>query len=108
MRRKAKNTFEMDNLVVSTIRGHIGRENAISGDELFKILNNKGYHITRNSIINIVERVIEERYLPICSLNRNGYYFPKDKEDIELAISHLQSRVDGLNKRIDFLKRFIF
>jgi hypothetical protein len=106
--RKSKETFERDNLVVETIRGHIGKENAISGDELFKILNDNGYHTTRKSIVAIVERVIEQRYLPICSLNGKGYYFPKCKDDIESAIAHLQLRVDGLNERIKFLKQFMF
>lgn len=108
MRKKSKEAFEMDNLVVETIRSHIGKENAISGDELFKILNDNGYHITRKHIINIIKRVIEERYLPVCSLNGKGYYFPKCKDDIESAIAHLQLRVDGLNERINFLKQFIF
>lgn len=106
--RKTKETFEMDTLVVNTLRKHIGKDNAIGGEELYIILRNNGYVVNRRSIVSIIKRIIEQRYIPVCSLNGNGYYLPNCKEDIVQAIAHLQARVDGLNNRINFLKQFIY
>ncbi len=104
---KQMEVFKRDNLIVDIIRSHIGEENAIGGKELSKILEENGYS-TRTEIHTIVSKIIKERYLPICSLSGKGYYFPKNKQDIESAISHLQSRVDEIQSRIDFLKQFLF
>ena len=103
-----KQVFKRDNVLVDIIREHIGSENAISTEQLSKILNEKGYSTKSSSIHIIVARLIKERYLPICSINSKGYYFPKNKKDIEIAISHLQSRADELQSRVDFLKQFLF
>ena len=103
-----KQTFKRDNLIIEIIKNHIGKDNAISGNDLCKALNEKGYSIKQDTIHSTVSKIIKERYLPICSLNGNGYYFPKSKDDIQTAISHLQSRVDKIQNRIDFLKQFLF
>ena len=104
---KSKDTFKRDNLIVSIIREHVGAENPIGGEELAKMLNDRGFPTKHNTIHSIISKLIKERYLPICSLGGRGYYFPKDKEDIEKAIEHLQARADELLVRVEFLKRFI-
>lgn len=105
---KQMEVLKRDNLIVDIIRSHIGEENAISCKEITKLLQENGYSTKNNTVHTIVSKIIRDRYLPICSLNGKGYYFPKNKQDIESAIAHLQSRVDEIQSRIGFLKQFLF
>lgn len=105
---KQKETLNRDNLIVQIIRGCVGKENAINGKDLARILTEKGYPTKHDYIHDIVSNLIKERFLPICSLSHKGYYFPKNKQDIEIAIEQLQSKANEYLNRIEFLKSFIF
>lgn len=101
-------TFERDNLLVDIIYQHKGKDNAISMKELANILTQKGYKTSAHYINAIVSTVIFERHLPICSLGFYGYYWGATKQDFKDAIAGLQNKIDGLQKRIDLLKNFIY
>lgn len=105
--RNRLETFERDNLIVSIIFQHKGKENAIPMKELATILNENGYIGLEKSIHSIVKNIIFERYLPICSLVGYGYWWGGSKQDIQDAINGLQDKIDGLQKRIDLLNSFI-
>lgn len=100
-------TFKRDNLIVSIIFQHKGKENAIGTKELISALNEKGYTMKPDYVHTIVGKITANRHLPICSVTHCGYYWGTSKQDIQFAIDDLQDKINGLSERIDLLKSFI-
>ena len=106
--RKQIQIFERDNALVDIIYNHKGKENAIRTRELTRALNERGYSVRADNIHNIVNNVMRERHLPICSVTHVGYFWAKSRQDIQAGIDELQGRIYGLQERINLLESFIF
>ena len=106
-RNKRIETFERDNALVDIIYNHKGKENAIGTRDLAHALNERGYSVRADAIHTIVNNVMRERHLPICSVTTIGYFWTKSKQDIRAGIDELQGRIYGLQERINLLESFI-
>ena len=104
---KAIDVYKRDSLLVDYIFEHKGSENAVSKYEIAKHLKENGFTTYENSIHTLITRIKKERHLPICSLNGNGYYWAKNKQDILVCISHLEKRIKSLQEHIKHLENFI-
>ena len=107
MRMKIIDCIKRDNLLVDFLLEHKGAENAVSSREISKYLTAVGFPIKAQSVHSAVSNLIDERRLPICSLNCKGYYWGRTKDDIMECISHLQSRVESLEEHIKHLYNFV-
>ena len=99
--------FKKNNEIVNIIFQHKGKENAIGTKELVSLLSEKGYTVKPDQVHSIIGSIIADRHIPICSLNRRGYYWAISKQDIQFAIDDLQKKINGLQERIDLMKSFI-
>jgi hypothetical protein len=104
---KRTETVKRDNLLVEYLLDHKGREKAVSRHDIADYLTANGYPQRADTVHGIIERLIRERHLPICSLNGKGYYWAKNKADILFCIEEMQSRIGALNEHIEHLKNFI-
>lgn len=102
-----KEVVKRDNLVVEFLRQNKGKENCKSSREISQFLIEKGYKIKPENMGFLLTRIINERLLPICSLNGKGYYWAKNKEDILACVSHLKARIVSLQEHINILESFI-
>lgn len=100
-------TTKRDNILIDYILEHKGKENALTKYDIAKYLTEKGFSTKPKTVHCIVSRLMFERHLPICSLNKKGYYWAKNKDDIIACIDNLKLRIDGLNEHIKHLENFI-
>lgn len=107
MRFNKLETFKRDNLLVKFLKEHKGKANVVGAREIAKFLEENGYKSKFRCINNIVKRVMNERNLPICSLNSKGYYWATSQEEIQECIDDLQSRICAMQERIKHLKNFM-
>ena len=104
---KRLDCIKRDNLLVEFLIDNKGRENAVSKYIIADYLTDNGYPQSAGTVHAIIERLIQERHLPICSINRKGYYLAKTKADILASIDELQSRITAMQEHIEHLKNFI-
>ena len=104
---KQSETVKRDNLLVAFLIDNKGRENALSKYIIADYLTANGYTQKAHTVHGIIERLIRERHLPICSANGKGYYWAKTKADILASIDELQSRIVAMQEHIEHLKNFI-
>ena len=104
---KRTETIKRDNLVVEFLIDNKGRENALSKYIIADYLTENGYPQRADTVHGIIERLIRERHLPICSINGKGYYWAKTKADILASIDEFQSRITAMQEHIEHLKNFI-
>ncbi len=104
---KYNQLLRRDNALIGYIREHKGKNNAVSNKQLAQYLSDQGYSTKSEAIHGLISKIINERGLPICSLNANGYFWASCQDDILAAVGHLQGRIDKLQERIDVLKSFI-
>lgn len=100
--------FKRDCLIVKILNDHKGRENVISAKEIATVLAENGFPTNISSIRPIIKKIREERCIPVCFDNSNGYYMPNCRADIEAVINNLEARAEQLIKHAEFLKGFIF
>lgn len=100
--------FKRDNILVDIIFQHKGKDNAIGTQELRRAMAYSGYTVSAEYVHSLVNKVVFERRIPICSVAQSGYYWATSKKDIQLAIDELQGKIGGLQERADLLKSFIF
>lgn len=106
-RRTVIDTFKLDNLLLDFMRERKGEENCVSSREIHKFLSEKGYSCKWECVNSMITRIMYERNAPICSLNRKGYFWAKNRTEIENTISSLESRRSALQEHIDHLRNFI-
>ena len=104
---KRLDCIKRDNLLVEYLLEHKGREKAVSRHDITEYLTANGYPQSAGTVHGIIERLIQERHLPICSANKKGYYWAKTKADILASIDELQSRITAMQEHIEHLKNFI-
>ena len=76
---KRTETVKRDNLVVEFLIDNKGRENALSKYIIADYLTENGYPQRADTVHGIIERLIRERHLPICSINGKGIIGRKQK-----------------------------
>lgn len=96
-----------DNILVEYLYNHKGAENAASKHDIASYLEAQGYKQNIGTVAGLIHRITKERYLPICSINSNGYYWPASKAELQATIADLESRIAALTEHIDRLKMFL-
>lgn len=108
---KHNQSFKRDNLLLEFIREHKGKCNAVKAKQIAQYLAEQGYPILERDVRHRVQKLIMERCVPICSASGNGaihgFYWASSRNEIEETIAEFQSRINGLQERIDALKSFI-
>lgn len=66
--------FKRDNVLVDIIFQHKGIDNAIGTQELRRAMAQRGYTVRADYVHSLVNRVVFERRIPICSVAKSGYY----------------------------------
>ena len=107
MKVKAIDVYKKDSLLVEFLKNHRGEENLVSGGEIVKFMEENGYKVNRVGVGVLVNRVMYQRNAPICFTNGKGYYWAKNRAEIEKTIADLDSRRSSLQEHIDHLKGFI-
>jgi hypothetical protein len=74
----------------------IGRENAITGEQLTELLGIKDRRILRRTIREL--RLEQNPILSTCETPHAGYFIPLDESEISEAMCHFKSRVINQNK----------
>ena len=100
-------TFKRDNLLVSFLLQHRGRENCVSSKKISRYLNENGCPTHSDAVHVIIRRIMFERTLPICHVNGKGYFWAETTEEIQASINDMQSRIDQMQLRIEHLQHFI-
>lgn len=113
MEKRTHNKFDdarstrRDNVLAAFLFAHKGENNAVRAKEIADYLNNCGYATKVGTVQSIVNRVAEQRHLPICADNKNGYYWAGNAAELQAYISFVESRASALQKHADRLKAFI-
>lgn len=98
---------QRDKALVDLIHEHRGKENAISTRHIVREMSNKGYDTSYDAVPVLIRHVTQIKKVPICSAKGYGYYWAESNEDIYDCITELEKKISGLQKRIDFLKKYI-
>jgi hypothetical protein len=101
-------TYKRDNLLVELLFKSKGKANVVSRYEIAKYLADNGYPSKPDCVHSIVRKVRNERKIPICHVNSEGYFWAENSQEIRDSIIDLEKRVAALNESIQFLKSFIF
>ena len=104
---KHTDSFERDNLLTEYLLAHKGIDNAVTRYDIAKYLSENEYNQKPSTVHTIIDRIIRERHLTICSKQSKGYFWAKTKYDILTCIDELQARADSLLNHINHLKKFI-
>lgn len=102
----AKKCLERDATLIKIIMEHRGGDNIVSGVELTRIMNEKGWKTKYRNFANLVSKIIRKYRVPICSLSGKGYFWATSKQEIQASIRNLQSQIDEMQNRINILKQF--
>lgn len=104
-RTKAIEVFKRDNLLLEFIKAHKGKANFVTSKEVGKFLAENGYKVL--NVGTVITKIMYERNAPICFLNSKGYYWATSREEIEITIADMKSRIASLNEHIEHLNNFI-
>jgi hypothetical protein len=96
-----------DNALADFLFAHKGKNNAVSSREIARYLNDRGFPQKEHTTQMLVNRVAEQKHLPICASNTGGYFWAESKAELQAYISYLESRAAALKDHIDRLKPFI-
>lgn len=105
---KGAQAAKRDAVLADFLFNHKGRENAVSSGEIAEYLTAQGYPTKANRSHSLVRHIADKNRLPICSYNSKGYFWPADKNDLQICIADLESRIATMTKHIDVLKAFLF
>lgn len=95
---------ERDALLISYLVTHKGMSKVVSSRKICEYLNSNGVPTKVDNIHNLVRELILEYRLPICQLNRKGYYWSTCDAELKQAIADFKSRITEINKRIKILE----
>ena len=107
-RMKDIDTFKRDNALMDFLKKKRGKDNVTSSKEIAKYLNSIGYDIAPSTVHSIVNRIRDERILPICYINSRGYFWAKTPSDIKNTITDIDSRIQALIEHKKQLQSFLF
>ena len=99
--------FKRDTAVLQLIKEHKGCENPISTRELVRKINDMGYELSYGNCAHVVQTLVFERNVPICSLPSNGYFWACSKKDIVAFADSMRQRVNTMLAHIEIIESFI-
>lgn len=102
-----RNKQDRDILLIHFLLEHKGRNNCVSSKSICEFLERKGYKMKPTTLFPNIHRIMYQNKLPICYISMKGYYVAETNDDILPVIKDLQTRMNGLQKHIDFLQQFI-
>lgn len=96
--RASEPCSEIEDVIMSTIRKHLGSGNGISAGELAAAAK-----IDPRRARALIAHLIVQHKEPICSTSAEGYFWPRRLEDLDHTIASLRSRRMEIEARIEGL-----
>lgn len=106
-RGKSYDVFKRDTVLFNWLREHKGKINIVTSYDIQKFLADSGYHIKRNNVGTLINKIMYERNAPICYLNGSGYYWATTKDELKSTICDLEKRILSLQEHVEHLKGFM-
>ena len=106
-REISKRKERRDNFIVEFLLEHKGRDKCVSSKSICEFLESNGYKMNPTSLFPNIHRIMYENDIPICYISMKGYYVAENEDDVLPVIEDLQKRINGFQKHIDFLQKFI-
>jgi hypothetical protein len=91
--------YELKTLVPIIVKGlltKVGKENAITNNQIVPKLKGKGYKVSSSRIRKIVHYIRVAGLIPCLIATSKGYYISNDKEEIKEYIDSLHQRADSI------------
>jgi len=88
----------LDVLKTILVDDHVGEDNAITSDALAAAVGERSSHDTNPAVRDAVRDLLFDRGVPVASCN-DGYYIPRNPDDIDAEVESIRDRIGELNKR---------
>ena len=99
--------IDRDMALLGILAQHLGKANPITAEEVAKHMTEMGHPLQPRSVGNAVRSLMMVYNIPICGINKSGYYWATTDDEIQETIADLESRRTALNERIAHLKKFV-
>ena len=96
-------------ILIAGFKSHVGRNSAITSDEIIKILNDKPYtkvKVTGVRLRKMCNFIRSKGMLPLIATS-NGYFCSNDKNEIQKQITSLNERADAIRNSAKGLEIFL-
>lgn len=99
--------IDRDMTLLGLLAQHLGRSNPITAEEVAKCMSEMGHPLKPRSVGNAVRSLMLAYNIPICGINKSGYYWATTDAEIQETVADLESRISALGERIAHLKKFM-
>lgn len=95
--------MSLSDIVLTGLKAHIGKANAITAGEIVSRLRAKGHEINTTKLWQIVRDLRTENKIFICA-DGNGYYLPANESEKDHQINSLRSRAREIQETLEALE----
>lgn len=99
--------IDRDMALLGILAQHLGKANPITADEVAKHMTEMDHPLQPRSVGNAIRSLMMAYNIPICGINKSGYYWATADAEIQETIANLESRQTTLSERIAHLKKFV-
>ena len=101
----SREEIEISKVIIRGLERRIGKENAVSSNEMMKGLARMGIDIAGSRVRKIINYIRNTNAIPGLAANSNGYYCVKNIEELDEYIKSLQERIDAQIYVLESLKK---
>ena len=101
----SREEIEISKVIIRGLERRIGKENAVSSNEMMKGLARMGIDIAGSRVRKIINHIRNTNAIPGLAANSNGYYCVKNIEELDEYIRSLQERIDAQLYVLESLKK---
>ena len=101
----SREEIEISKVIIRGLERRIGKENAVSSNEMMKGLARMGIDIAGSRVRKIINYIRNTNAIPGLAANSNGYYCVKNIEELDEYIKSLQERIDAQLYVLESLKK---
>ena len=95
-------------LVIRGLKAHVGKENAITNDNIRAALLNKyGIHIGAPRMRKMINLIRNKMIIPGLVASSNGYYVTNDPEEVQRWIDSLDGRISAMMELMEKGKEYL-
>jgi hypothetical protein len=98
-----ENTDRVQRAVLRILTVHVGRDNAITDDEICRMMGKEPVKFER-TVRLAIKAWREEHRIPICSESGIGYYLPASRSDATRTANELYSRAARIREAGDAIR----
>lgn len=93
----------MTDLILTGLKAHVGKQNAITASEIVRKMRAKGFEINQTKLWEIVRELRTERKIFVCS-DVSGYYLPANEDEMNHLLNSLRSRRREIQETLEALE----